>query len=88
MASFPAYFYWIHHYLLFVDLPFVYKPEFHLLKGVGKAFLLSTLFFIGFNLLMGLTGGIDNAAHIGGLVSGFIIGLIITPSLKKETIPG
>lgn len=52
---------------------------------MSKAFLLSTLLFIGYNLLMGLAGGIDNAAHIGGLVSGFIIGLIFSPILKKET---
>ena len=56
----------------------VFPPDF------GKAFLTSTLIFIGYNLLMGLTGGIDNAAHIGGLVSGFVIGLAICSGLKKE----
>lgn len=50
----------------------------------GKAFLISTLIFVGFNLLMGLTGGIDNAAHIGGLASGFIIGLIMSGQLKRQ----
>ena len=58
----------------------VFPPDF------SKVFLISTLFFIGFNLLMGLTGGIDNAAHISGLISGFIIGLIVYPSLKKQDI--
>lgn len=55
----------------------IFSPDF------SKAFLLSTLVFVGFNLLMGITGGIDNAAHIGGLISGFIIGLILTPTLNK-----
>jgi membrane associated rhomboid family serine protease len=53
----------------------VFPPDF------GKAFLTSTLIFIGYNLVMGLTGGIDNAAHIGGLVSGFVVGLILSPTL-------
>lgn len=56
----------------------IFPPDF------GKAFLTSTLIFIGYNLLMGLTGGIDNAAHIGGLLSGFVVGLILYPTLKKQ----
>ncbi len=54
-------------------------------KEFSKALLVSTLVFVGFSLLYGLTGGIDNAAHIGGLFSGFIIGLFISPQLKQET---
>ncbi|MBV4358616.1 rhomboid family intramembrane serine protease [Pinibacter aurantiacus] len=52
--------------------------------ALNKAFLTSTLIFVGFNLAMGFAGGIDNAAHIGGLVSGFVIGLIIAPTIKSE----
>ena len=50
----------------------------------GKAFLTSTLVFVGFNLLMGFTGGIDNAAHIGGLLSGLVIGLVMSRQLKQQ----
>lgn len=55
-------------------------------KEFSKAFLVSTLIFVGYNFLMGLSGGIDNAAHIGGLTSGFVIGLILTPSLKAKSV--
>jgi membrane associated rhomboid family serine protease len=64
--------------LLAFMLTKVFPPEF------SKAMMTSTLIFIGYNLLMGLTGGVDNAAHIGGLLSGFIIGLILSPGIKKE----
>lgn len=53
-------------------------------RDFSKAFLISTMVFIGYNLLMGISGGIDNAAHIGGLLSGFIIGLILYPTIKKQ----
>ena len=56
----------------------IFPPDF------GKAFLASTLVFVGFNLLMGFKGGIDNAAHMGGLVSGFVIGLILARQLKQQ----
>lgn len=55
----------------------VFHPDF------AKSFLISISIFVGFNLLMGLAGGIDNAAHIGGLLSGFVIGLVLSPSLKR-----
>lgn len=55
-------------------------------KDFSKAFLVSTLLFVGYNLILGLAGGIDNAAHIGGLVSGFITGLLLAPSLKAKTV--
>lgn len=50
----------------------------------SKIFLLSTLIYIIINIVLGFTGGIDNAAHIGGLLSGFIVGLFLTPALKNE----
>jgi membrane associated rhomboid family serine protease len=56
----------------------IFPPDF------AKSFLISIAIFVGFNLLMGLTGGIDNAAHIGGLLSGFVIGLILSPILKRQ----
>lgn len=52
--------------------------------GMKKAFLLSTLIFVGANLLMGLSGTTDNAAHIGGLVAGFLIGFFLSGSLKSK----
>jgi len=53
-------------------------------KNFGKVFLISTLLFIGYNLIMGLSGNIDNSAHIGGLLSGFIIGLCLYPFMKDN----
>lgn len=50
-----------------------------------KSFLISTSVFVGYNLLFGLTGGIDNAAHIGGLISGLLLGYIMYPTIKNQT---
>ena len=52
--------------------------------AMKKAFLVSTVVFVGYNLLLGLGGGIDNAAHIGGLVSGLVTGFCLYPFLKQK----
>lgn len=54
-------------------------------KSVKKAFLTSILVFVVYNIVNGLKpdSGIDNAAHIGGLLSGFLIGYAFIPSLKN-----
>ena len=53
-------------------------------QWVKKTFLVSALIFVGLNLLAGLLPDIDNAAHVGGLLSGFVIGLILYPTLKHH----
>lgn len=52
-------------------------------KSIRKSLLNNIAVFVGLNLLFGVKGGIDNAAHIGGLLSGFLIGYIFVPSLKR-----
>jgi rhomboid protease GluP len=45
----------------------------------------STLIFVGYALLNGLqTKGIDNAAHLGGLTAGFVIGLVTARPITGE----
>lgn len=52
-------------------------------KAVKNAILTSIVIFVGYNLLNGFKEGIDNAAHIGGLICGLVIGYAFIPSLKK-----
>jgi rhomboid protease GluP len=52
-------------------------------KDVRKQLLSSIGIFVVYNLMYGLTGGVDNAAHIGGLVSGLLCGFALYPALRK-----
>lgn len=46
----------------------------------GRQRVTSTLFIIGINLVFGFTvPGIDNLAHIGGLIAGFVLGYGLAP---------
>ncbi len=52
-------------------------------KTARKTLLASIAVFVGYNLIYGLKGGIDNAAHIGGLLGGVVVGYAMIPSLKN-----
>lgn len=58
----------------------------YLQKTARKTMMRSLLFFVVFNLLMGLQGNTDNAAHIGGLLSGILIGYLFYPAIKKSAV--
>lgn len=54
-------------------------------KSTRKELITSMGVFVGYNLLYGLRpgSGVDNAAHIGGLLSGIIIGFVFVPGIRK-----
>jgi rhomboid protease GluP len=53
-------------------------------KAVRKPLLQSIGIFVFYNLAYGMSSGVDNAAHIGGLLSGLVIGYIYYSLLKKN----
>ena len=55
-------------------------------KQVRQPLLQSIGIFVAYNLLYGMKSGVDNAAHVGGLVSGFIIGYLYAYGIKKEKL--
>lgn len=68
-------------YGLFLSLLLVQYTEVKMLKDqISSIFL-----FIGYNIFYGLYIGenIDNAAHIGGLCTGMIVGFVYLPSLSE-----
>lgn len=56
----------------------LFRPEFR------TTFLKNTLGFVALNIAIGFFGPIDNAAHMGGLVSGFILGFVWLPFVRKR----
>ena len=65
-----------------------YLGEFSLPRVAIGGTLRSLLVFAGFNLFFGsMFSGVDNAAHIGGLVSGLIIGALIAVIAPMQDNP-
>lgn len=58
-------------------------------KNANRALLISTLLVCAFMLINGLTGKkVDNSAHFGGLISGFVFGyLLYNPVIFQFKIP-
>jgi rhomboid protease GluP len=50
----------------------------------GGIYLIILGLYGGVSLLFGLLGGIDNAAHIGGLLTGIIIGFVLILTNRKK----
>ncbi len=47
----------------------------------------SLLVFVGYNLVFGIvTGRVDNGAHIGGFVTGLLLGFFMTRTANKEIV--
>lgn len=57
-------------------------------KTTRRSMLTSIGVFVGYNLLFGMQEGIDNAAHIGGLLSGLLMGYVLVFSLRKPENKG
>jgi membrane associated rhomboid family serine protease len=55
-----------------------YLGEFSVPKVAIQGTLRSLLFFVGFNVVFGaIVSGVDNACHVGGLLSGLVFGALI-----------
>ena len=58
-------------------------------RAAMQGTLRSLLTFVGYNLLFGLTPGIDNSAHIGGLIAGLAMGaalskhILVPPEVRR-----
>ena len=66
---------------------FLYLGHIHVPRPVVRELLTSVLIFVGFNLFFGaVQEGIDNAGHLGGLVSGLVLGAVLHRSLPVREI--
>lgn len=67
-------------------LAFVINPRNGVPASIMKEERNSTLIFMGYSLFYGFAhAGIDNAAHIGGLAGGFLIGLLLARPLDEAS---
>ena len=49
-----------------------------------KSLLINMSILVGYNLIIGMKQGIDNAAHAGGLVSGILVGMLAGSYMVEE----
>ncbi len=54
-------------------------------RSARKALLISTAIFVGFNILP-VRGGVDHAAHFGGIISGYLFGLMAYAGFNHKNL--
>lgn len=65
-------------------LAFLLRQRVQLPAALLRAYWLSTLVFLLFNIASGMTQpNIDNAAHVGGTLSGFVLGWILARPIDR-----
>jgi rhomboid protease GluP len=52
--------------------------------GIYKPMMKSTLSFAAYNILYGMKDGVDNSSHIGGVLSGFVLGWLLALPVNAE----
>jgi membrane associated rhomboid family serine protease len=66
-------------------LAFLSRQRHQIPTTILRKHWISTSVFVLFNLINGaIQPGIDNAAHVGGLLSGFVLGFILARPLERE----
>ncbi len=67
-------------------LAFLFRQRAQLPAAILRAHWLSTLVFVVYSIGSGVVhDGIDNAAHVGGAISGFVIGWLMARPLDRES---
>jgi hypothetical protein len=67
-------------------LAFLSRQRRQIPPSIVRKHWISTSAFVLFNLISGaIQPGIDNAAHVGGLLSGFVLGFVLARPLDRES---
>jgi rhomboid protease GluP len=65
-----------------------YLGEFSMPRAVVMGSLRSVVIFVGYNLVFGaMSGFTDNAAHVGGLITGLVLGALIAKAAPDSEQP-
>ena len=66
----------------------IYLGEFSMPRAAFASQLRSLVFFVGFNLIYGaMSAYVDNGAHVGGLLSGLVLGAVIAKLAPDRDSP-